>query len=102
MAEALIVRRSSTQIMEDHVLVRLGERTQESEPIAVDETNRLKVMIAVGTAFAVNCVSNLKKQLTAAEAVGLTHEEIVEILNLSKFIKGKGASHVERLGGMLE
>ena len=97
-----MVRRSSTQIMEDHVLVCLGERDQEREPIAVDDTNRLKVMIAVGAAFAVNCVSNLKKHLAAAEAVGITHEEIVEILSLSKFIKGKGASHVERLGGMLE
>ena len=102
MAEALIVRRSSTQIMEDHVLMRLGEHEKEREPIAVDEANRLKIMIAVGAAFAVNCESNLKKHLAAAEAVGITHEEIVEILSLSKFIKVKGASHVERLGGMLE
>ncbi|MFQ5539525.1 MAG: carboxymuconolactone decarboxylase family protein [Candidatus Binatia bacterium] len=88
--------------MKDHVLVRLGELEEERKSSGSNETNRVKELVSVGAAFAVNCVSNLKEHLGAAEAMGISQEDIAEILNLSRFIKEKGASHVERLGGMLD
>ena len=89
-AEALSVRNGSSKIMEDYALARLGEPGHDEEIGLVTETNRDKELVSLGAAFAVNCVSNLKKHVSAAEAVCISQEEIAEILKLSKFIKGKG------------
>ncbi len=100
MAEALAVRRSATEIMEGYALADLGEAGQDVDPGRVGETTRVKELVRVGAAFAVNCVASLETELAAAEAAGIPREEIAHIVKLSAFIKKRAASHVERLCGM--
>ncbi len=58
--------------------------------------NRVRELVSVGAAFGVNCTSNLKEHLVAAETVGISQEEVAEIAKLAAFIKERAASHVER------
>jgi hypothetical protein len=44
----------------------------------------------------------LEKYSGRAEAAGVTREEILEIVKLAKFIKERGASHVDRWAESLE
>ena len=101
-ADALRVRVSATELMEGHALSRLGEaEKRESEAIS-GETNRVKELVSVGAAFGVNCVSSLKKHLAAAETVGISQEEVSELVKLAAFVKERARSHVERAVGMQE
>lgn len=95
---ALSVRALATEIMRNHALSRL----EETEPVAVPDfpggaTSRLIELVRVGAAFGVNCVSILEKQLGAAATVGISQQEIAEIIRFAMMIKERAASHVERL-----
>jgi alkylhydroperoxidase/carboxymuconolactone decarboxylase family protein YurZ len=50
----------------------------------------------------VNCVTTLERHLAAAKAVGISQEEIATIVQLATFIRGKAASHVEHMVGVVE
>lgn len=52
--------------------------------------------------FGVNCVSSLEQHLAAARTVGISQQDITTIVKLAAFIRGKAASHVERLAGVIE
>jgi hypothetical protein len=56
----------------------------------------------VGAAFGVNCVSSLKTYLAAAETIGVSHDEVAEIIRLAVTVKEQAVSHVEHLVGMRE
>lgn len=62
-----------------------------------DNTTRIKELVSVSAAFAVNCPLNLKKHITAARNVGISNDEIKSALKLTLFIKSKAASHVDRI-----
>jgi AhpD family alkylhydroperoxidase len=100
MADALAVRRSATEIMAGYALAHLGEEGRDADPGQAGETNRVKELVCVGAAFGVHCVTNLEKHLAAAASLGIPQEDIARIVELSAFIKGMAASHVERLCGM--
>jgi AhpD family alkylhydroperoxidase len=102
MIDALSVRRGATDIMETYGLAHLDGHEPADDLEHASTTDRTKELVCVGAAFGVNCVSCLKTHLEAAESVGISHEDITTILKLSAFIKGKAASHVERLAGSLE
>ena len=99
-ADALAVRRSATEIMKDYALAKLGAEAHGSDGGGADETNRVKELVSVGAAFGVNCVLSLEQHLTAAANAGVSQEEIAKIVRLAAFIKGRAASHVERLAGI--
>ena len=98
--DALDVRTGATKNMARHALAHLGEQRWDVGPDAAGDKSRLEALVRLGAAFAVNCVSNLATHVAAAERVGISREEIAEIVNLGAFIKEKAASHVERLVGM--
>lgn len=92
--DAVAVRSVATQIMSGYGLARLGNGENDN---AVDRPrDRQAELVGLGAAFAVNCVSSLEEYIKAAATVGVTKDEILEIAKLAKFIKGKGASHVDR------
>jgi AhpD family alkylhydroperoxidase len=99
-ADALQVRRSATEIMERYALAHLSEAGREGDAEPTGETDRTRELVCVGAAFGVNCVSNLEQHLAAAEAVGISQEEIATIGKLAAMIKDRAASHVEVLLGM--
>jgi len=55
------------------------------------------VVVFIGAAFGLNCVSSLKHHLDASKTVGVTQEEATEVAKLAVFVKQKAASHVERI-----
>ena len=99
---ALAVRKSATEIMAGYALSKLGDPEHQGDGRRSAETSRQRELVAVGAALAVNCVSSLEAHLAAAAAVGITQEEITQIVKLAAFIKERAASHVERLVGLSE
>ncbi len=97
MTEALSVRRAAADVMEAYGLARLEGREPAEDLQRTNGADRVKELVCIGAAFGVNCVSSLRIHLDSAERVGISHDDIGTIVKLSAFIKGKAASHVERL-----
>ncbi len=95
-AVAMGVRRSAQNIMEAYGLSQLGA-THRVEDCVDTETHRLKELVSIGAAFAVNCTTNLEAHLAAATSVAISDDDIQGVLMLAQLIKGKAASHVEKL-----
>lgn len=102
MNAALSVRRRAADIMEAYGFAHLGERKASDRAEPADAEDRVQEFVCIGAAFGVNCVSSLETHLKAAESIGISHEDIATIVKLSAFIKGKAASHVQRLAESLE
>lgn len=100
MADALAVRASATQIIAGHALGHVGGAGHRNNPDRAVDAKRVRALVSVGAAFAVNCPSNLQKHLAAAEGAGIAREEIAAIAKLATFIKKMAASHVENLVGL--
>ncbi len=97
MMDAISVRDQAKKIMERHGLKLLGlkfRRTADDDDDSegVAETNRMTELVSVAAAFAVNCTSSLDKHLVTARSVGVTDDEIQEVVDLARFIKGKADS----------
>jgi len=101
-ADALEVRKRATEIMGAYAQAHLGEKTEISNGGRADEITRVMELVSVGAAFSVNCVTTLERHLAAAKAVGISQEEIATIVQLATFIRGKAASHVEHMVGVVE
>jgi AhpD family alkylhydroperoxidase len=101
-ADALHVRRNALNLMSGYAAAQLGASGHTDESGPVGETNRIKELVSVGAAFGVNCAISLERHLDAAESVGISRDDIATIVTLGAFIKGRAASHVERLCGMVE
>jgi len=105
--EAIAVRKGATEIMWSHGLSHLGDEVSTETPDSYKESSgiednnkeasRTATLISLGSAYAINCITTLKKYLSVAERMGITTEEITKIVALVAFIKQKAASHVERL-----
>ena len=99
--DAMSIRQNALEVMKAYGLQRLGEDTD----VPVDngrEGTRIRELVAVAAAFAVNCTANLERHLNAARALGITDDEIDEVTKLARFIKGKAASHVESMVAVAE
>ncbi len=96
-SDAMCVRDSAKAIMESHGLKLLGITGKDGNCGCAGNTTRIKELVSVGAAFAVNCTSNLEKHIATARTVGIDDDEIKSVLNAVLFIKGKAASHVDRI-----
>ena len=96
-SDAMCVRNSAKEIMEAHGLKYLGVVNDIDECGCIDDTTRIKELVSVAAAFAVNCSTNLEKHITAAKNEGICDEEIKSVLDLALLIKDKAASHVDRI-----
>ena len=92
--QAAAVREAAGGIMLAYGLAHLGDEAEPPTAPAVE--NRQALFTRLGAAFAVNCASSLERAIQTADSAGVTADEILEIVKLSRFIKGKGAAHVER------
>ena len=95
--DALAVRDSAREIMESHGLQHLGIVTAGEEDTPETSTTRIRELVAVGAAFAVNCTTNLERHIEASRKVGVNEEEIATILNAVDFIKGEAAHYAGQL-----
>lgn len=96
-SDAICVRNSAKEIMEAHGLKHLGIEKNINDCGCNEETTRIKELVSVSAAFAVNCTSNLEKHINAALNVGITDEEIKLVLDFTLLIKDKAALHVDRI-----
>ena len=96
-SDAMCVRNSANKIMEAHGLKHLGIEKNVDDCGCNEATTRIKELVSVSAAFAVNCTSNLEKHIKAAQNVGITDDEIKSVLDFTLLIKGKAASHVDRI-----
>jgi len=98
-AIAIEVRRSATNSIENFISSGLVDSMEPEQTSAQHQDPRNTALISVSAAFAVNCVSSLKKQVAAANAIGVDEEDLDAVVSLSSFIKAMAASHVERMMG---
>jgi AhpD family alkylhydroperoxidase len=91
--DAVTLRNAATSIMRNYGRSHLGDA--EHEVTAATPRDRVAELIGLGAAFAVNCVSSLESYIQHADSTGVTMVEILEIAKLAKFIKERGASHVD-------
>lgn len=91
------VRRHAADIMVAHGLRQLGVLDHAEPPAPAEQACRIEELTAIGAAFAVNCGSTLKHHLKTSGGAGISRDEVEEVVKLAKFIKGKAASHVEKL-----
>lgn len=96
-SDAMLVRDSAKEIMESHGLKHLGISKEDFESSRIEGTKRIKELVSVAAAFAVNCTTNLKKHIAAARTVDITEEEIESVLDAALFIKGEAAHYVDQI-----
>jgi AhpD family alkylhydroperoxidase len=94
---AMIVRDSAKEIMESHGLQHLGLAKGEDELTGAEQTTRMKELVSVAAAFAVNCTTNLEKHIALARNVGISEQEIESVLDAAQFIKGEAAHYVDQI-----
>ncbi|MFQ5629906.1 MAG: carboxymuconolactone decarboxylase family protein [bacterium] len=94
---AIGVRVSAANVMAEHGQKLLGAAAGQDAKENGENTSRITELISIAAAFAVNCTSSLEKHLAAGRTVGITDDEIKSVLKGALFIKGKAASHVDRI-----
>lgn len=96
-ADAMEIRGKAQAIMAAHGLAQLGVATEPGETGTPPETTRTTELVAIGAAFAVNCTASLERHLAVAGRFAITAEDVDSVVKLTRFIKDKAASHVEKL-----
>lgn len=95
--DAMCVRQNALEVMKAYGLHHLGETEQADDCGCNEPTTRIKELVSIAAAFAVNCTANLERHLAAANTLDVSSEEIQDVIKLAGFIKGKAASHVEKM-----
>jgi AhpD family alkylhydroperoxidase len=94
---AIRIRQAATNGIENFISSGFTE-SAESKLHPLDQDNqRIQALVSVGAAFAINCVTTLKEQITSAKTIGISEDDINAVVSLSAFMKANAASHVERL-----
>ena len=96
-SDAMVVRENAKEIMESHGLKHLGIKKEIDSSARDEDTTRIRELVSVAAAFAVNCTSSVKKHIAAARAIGITEEEIQSVLDAALFIKGEAAHYVGQI-----
>lgn len=96
-SDAMCVRNSAKEIMEAHGLKPLEIIKDVDDCGCGEKTTRIKELVSIAAAYAVNCTSNLDKHISAARTVNITDDEIKSVIKSTGFIKDKAASHVEKI-----
>ena len=94
---AMLVRDSAKEIMENYGLQQMDSAKEEGDLEYIEGTTRIKELVSVAAAYAVNCTTNLKRHMTAARAVGITEGEIEAVLHAASFIQGEAAYYVDQI-----
>jgi len=101
-AIAIDIRRCATNEIESFASSGFVESMQPEQASTRHKYSRNKALVSVSAAFAVNCVSSLKEQVTAAKEAGIDEKDLDAAISLSSFIKAMATSHVERLLNPIE
>lgn len=94
---AAAVRDSAGKIMENHGLQHIGMGRDVEDIDPLKDTSRIKELVSIGAAFAVNCTTNLEKHVSAGRNIGIPEEDIQAVLDSALFIKGEAAHYAEQI-----
>ena len=98
---ALGVRQHAVAVMRAYSLGQLGDTIEVAGP-DTGGADRVTVLASIGAAFAVNCTASLERHLAAVGPAGISQDEVEAVARLARFIRGKAASHVDKLVPMAE
>ncbi|MDP6437547.1 MAG: carboxymuconolactone decarboxylase family protein [Gammaproteobacteria bacterium] len=91
------IRRSTTDALEQYILSDFSETAEPEPDFSQHDNPRLQALVSVGTAFAVNCASSLKKYVATAKTLDIPADDLQEVVGLSAYMKAVAASHVEQV-----
>jgi AhpD family alkylhydroperoxidase len=92
---ALCVKGSTTGIMQKVAYAALGMPTEDPASCCAGPTDRVKELVSIGAAVAVNCPTNFRKHVEAGCAVGVQDDEIHLVVGIAKMIRGKAIENVD-------
>lgn len=92
---ALCVKGSTRGIMEKVAYDALGFPKEEQPSCCAGPTDRMKELVSIAAAVAVNCPANFHKHVAAGRTVGACDEEIQLVVGLAKMIRGKAMEKVD-------
>ncbi len=98
-ADAIRVRSQAAEIMQARALSHFGPVAVPDIPDEAGPDARVRALIRLGAAFAVNCDASLENALAMARRAGIAPDDIAGIVKLAGFIRGRAISHVEKLLG---
>lgn len=98
---ALCVKGSARGIMEKAAYDALGAPKEEQAARCVGPTDRLKELVSIAAAVAVNCPTNFHKHVAAGRLVGVRDDEIQLVVGLAKMIRSKAAEKVDEAASEL-
>ncbi len=93
---ALDVSENARAIMRAHALAHFGGGIDATTDKG-DEVTRIGELMAIAAAVAANCTTSLAHHLAAARTLGVAESEIAEVAKLAAFVRGKAASHVDKM-----
>lgn len=94
---ALCVKGSTRGIMEKVAYDALGVPKEEQPSCCAGPTDRLKELVSIAAAVAVNCPGNFHKHVTAGRTVGVRDEEIQLVVGLAKMIRSKAMEKIDEV-----
>lgn len=92
---ALCVKGSTRDIMEQVAYTALGVPKEEQPSCCAGPTDRMRELVSIAAAVAVNCPANLRKHVEAGRSVGVRDEEIQLVVGLAKMIRGKAVEKID-------
>lgn len=98
---SLSVRNSAKEIMASHGFQHLGIG-QDVKDADCEKTTRIRELVSIAAAFAVNCTTSLEKHIAASRTVGITPDEVNSVLDSALFIKGEAAHYVGQIAKLKE
>jgi AhpD family alkylhydroperoxidase len=95
--DSINIRELAKKEMENHAKSLIGVPEQPYIKKDIPNSDRVKVLVSIGAAFAVNCTSTLNNFIALSESVGITTEDIIIIFRSATLVKRKAALYVEKI-----
>ncbi len=81
--------------MEKAAYDALGSPKEEQPASCAGPTDRVKELVSIAAAVAVNCPANFRKHVVSGRSVGVRDDEIQLVVGLAKMIRSKATEKVD-------
>jgi AhpD family alkylhydroperoxidase len=88
---------NAIEIMTTKAFAELNNKNYSINKSTIDNTNRIDTCIGIAVSYTVNNTTLFKDYLSLADNLGITKKEILEIIEITKFIYAKAKAHVDLL-----
>jgi AhpD family alkylhydroperoxidase len=98
---ALCVKSSTRGIMERTVREALGSPAPADPSCCAGATDRMRELVSIAAAVAVNCPTNLEKHVRAGRDVGVGDDEVQIAIGLGRAMRNKASEKVDAAAAAL-